>query len=174
MSKAAIDEMFIAKQGQPLNGGNTLSPLAMNPKFRINATEILADYSPDTTDQEIDEEDLLESREIEFISPVRIRKKTTLFGLELKVVEKTVIISLPPGGKAKLKNGTIVVNELVEGSSVSMFAFCPKCSEWWVKRTAGRPRRCPNCMERLDKYKLQEIELKEVLEQAVKEGRKRI
>lgn len=121
---------------------------------------------PPMNGEELDEEALLKSGDIEFQTPVRVLllpSRTTK-----KEAGRIAVISLPPGGR--LIVGGVWVHNGVDPhwEEETAYAICPKCKNWWLKKTPGRPKRCPNCMIRLDKYRDEEIELGEVMKSGKK------
>jgi hypothetical protein len=116
-------------------------------------------------DNKLDEEALLNNDSIKFLTPIRV-KLTEFHKKTPDGIRRILNIDFPPGGEAVLQNGVRLLNAIdTNWTNPDFYAFCPRCKNWWDKRTMGRPSRCPKCMERLDKYKLEEINLEEVMKQ---------
>jgi hypothetical protein len=129
-------------------------------------TELIVDSSliiiknPPMKDGAIDLDELALTQKIKFKTPVKV-----LLSSKVKEEKMFGMIRIPPGGEIEVDGMPILNGDLDEQGA---YAFCPKCKGWWFRKTSGRPKRCPECNERLDKYAAKEIELKEVMKQEKK------
>ncbi|HEY3420615.1 MAG TPA: hypothetical protein VGK23_08700 [Methanomassiliicoccales archaeon] len=138
---------------------------SMNLKILVNAKKI-AVINPPKKNGDLDVDAIVNSESITFLTTIKIMPLMKSKPKDGEEIVEYVDIELPPGGSAMLDNGTMIVNSVDPSwSDRSAYAFCPKCASWWVKKTTDRPKRCPNCMGRLDKFKTEELELEEVMKQ---------
>jgi len=163
MSSLTDDRAFSAMLGQAFYAGGELPPYIMNLDIYVQSKMVYI-RDPPVKDDELDTEALLVDGSIELKTPVK-----TLFmprsRLPNSKMERLGVIMIPPGGHLSIK-GVWIHNGGEEDQAA--YAFCPKCSNWWIKKTPERPKRCPECNARLEKYRDEEIELKEVMKQGKK------
>lgn len=160
MSSVAILESRSHNQGDPLYVGGDISPYIMNLDIYVQSKMVYF-RDPPIKDDELDVEAVMKEGSIELITPVRawLSMPSLVPGNE---GHRIGVFFIPPGGGMTI-NGVRVHNGGTEDQAA--YAFCPKCGNWWIKKTPERPKRCPECNARLDKYKDSEIELREVMKQ---------
>lgn len=177
MSSAVEERELSVDYRERLYGGTMLSPSTMKLDFKVRARGIYV-HNPPMIGDKLDEEAILNDDSIEFLDPIRVHPIVTHItstvedDVDVEVSRSfSIDIDFPPGGEAILKDGgKVTLQNTIDPMwyDWKAYSFCPKCKNWWLKRTSGRPKRCPECNARLDKYKLEEIELKEVMKQGKK------